>query len=167
MFIQIKNMKICNFRILAAAAAAALLSWGCAEAERRAAGFEKEFDLSVGGKRFSAQIAIADSEKARGLMFRDFLKEDGGMVFVYDSPQRASFWMKNTKIPLDIAFFDGEGTLTEIKKLYPNNLDPVASSRDDIVYCIEMNSGWFSKNGVYPPARLDMRKLGAAIGARK
>lgn len=167
MFIQIKNMKICNFRILPALIAAAVAAWGCADAEKRAAGFEEEFDLSVGGKEFSAQVAITDSEKSRGLMFRDFLKENGGMVFVYGSQQRASFWMKNTRIPLDIAFFTADGTLTEVKKLYPNNLDPVASSRGDIAYCIEMNSGWFSKNGVYPPAKLDMRKLEAAIGARK
>ena len=67
------------------------MAWGCADAQKRAAGFEEEFELSVGGKEFSAQVAVTDSEKARGLMFRDFLKEDGGMVFVYDSPQRASF----------------------------------------------------------------------------
>ena len=89
------------------------------------------------------------------------------MVFVYDTPTQASFWMKNTLIPLDIGFFDKNGILTEVKKLYPQNLDAVKSSRNDILFCIEMNAGWFDKNNVKSSAKLDMKKLSDAISARK
>ena len=125
------------------------------------------FDLSVGGVPFKAQVAVSDSEKMRGLMFRESLPENNAMVFVYDTPTRASFWMKNTFIPLDIGFFDKNGVLTEVKKLYPQNLDSVQSSRSDILYCIEMNAGWFEKNNVKSSAKLDMQKLNQAISARK
>lgn len=128
---------------------------------------ETLFDLSIEGVPFKAQVAVFDSEKMRGLMFRESLDENNGMVFVYDSPTRASFWMKNTFIPLDIGFFDKNGTLTEVKKLYPQNLNSVQSSRNDILYCIEMNVGWFDKNNVKSPAKLDMKKLADAISARK
>ena len=100
-------------------------------------------------------------------MFRESLAENNAMVFVYDTPTQASFWMKNTFIPLDIGFFDKNGVLTEVKKLYPQNLDSVQSSRSDILYCIEMNAGWFKKNNVKSSAKLDMQKLNQAISARK
>ncbi|MBQ2722111.1 MAG: DUF192 domain-containing protein, partial [Opitutales bacterium] len=125
------------------------------------------FDLSINNVPFKAQIAVFDSEKMRGLMFRESLPENNGMVFVYDTPTQASFWMKNTLIPLDIGFFDKNGILTEVKKLYPQNLDAVKSSRNDILFCIEMNAGWFDKNNVKSSAKLDMKKLSDAISARK
>ena len=99
-------------------------------------------------------------------MFRESLAENCGMVFVYQNPIKASFWMKNTLIPLDLAFFDKDGVLTEVKKLYPQNLDSVSSARADILYCIEMNSGWFERNKISSSAKLDMKKLVDAINAR-
>ncbi len=128
---------------------------------------ETIFEMSIGGCNFNAELAITESEKSKGLMFRDTLPENNGMIFIYDTPQRVSYWMKNTKIPLDIGFVDKNGILTEVKKMYPLSLDAVPSSRDDIQYCIEMNADWFSKNGVFPPAKLDMQKLQKAIDSRK
>lgn len=146
----------------------ALCTSGCFKnsAPNKAA-FETEFELSIDGKPFLAQIALSDTEKARGLMFRDTLKKNAGMVFTYTKPQQVSFWMKNTNIPLDIGFFTADGVLTEVKQMYPRNLDAVNSSRADIAYCIEMNFGWFDANKIFPPAKLDMPKLQAAIKARK
>lgn len=147
--------------------ACALLLCACQADKPKPADADAFFDMSVGGVAFRAQLAVSDAEKMRGLMFRDSLGENDGMVFVYETPSRASFWMKNTKIPLDIGFFDKNGVLTEVKKLYPHNLDSVGSSRADILYCIEMKQGWFGKNGVAATDRLDMRKLEAALKARK
>ncbi len=124
------------------------------------------FDMSVGGVPFKAEIALSDEEKMRGLMFRESMPKNNGMIFVYTTPTRVSFWMKNTLIPLDIGFFDKNGILTEVRKLYPQNLDSVKSSRADILYCVEMNAGWFEKNNVKSAAKLDMKKLNAAISAR-
>lgn len=124
------------------------------------------FDMEIGGIPFRAQLALSDSEKMRGLMFRESLGENDAMIFVYAAAQRASFWMKNTLIPLDIGFVDESGTLTEIKKLYPQNLDSVKSSRSDIVYCIEANAGWFENNKVGVSSKLDMAKIEKALKAR-
>ena len=100
-------------------------------------------------------------------MFRESLPEDGGMLFAYDIPQKASFWMKNTLIDLDIGFFTADGTLTQVKRMYANNLDSVSSARSDIAYCLEMKAGWFERNGITPPAKLDMPLLKKAVDARK
>ncbi len=124
------------------------------------------FDMNISGVPFKAQVAVSDTEKMRGLMFRESLPENCGMIFVYQTPMRASFWMKNTLIPLDIGFFDKNGTLTEIRKLYPQNLDSVTSVRSDISYCIEMNAGWFEKNNIKSSAKLDMKMLKNAIKMR-
>ncbi len=125
------------------------------------------FEMKIGNVPFKAEIALTDEEKMRGLMFRESMPENNGMIFVYNTPIRASFWMKNTLIPLDIGFFDKNGVLTEVRKLYPQNLDSVKSSRSDILYCIEMNAGWFEKNKINSATKLDMEKLNAAISARK
>ena len=156
-FLKIALVSLCSVFIFTA----------CNDTNKKQTTIDTLFDLSINNVPFKAQIAVFDSEKMRGLMFRESLPENNGMVFVYDSPTQASFWMKNTLIPLDIGFFDKNGVLTEVKKLYPQNLDAVKSSRSDILFCIEMNAGWFDKNNVKSSAKLDMKKLSDAISARK
>lgn len=152
--------------ILSAIAGAALC--GCAKpGDQPQAGFDTYFPMKLSEKEFQAQLAIEPAEKARGLMFRESLPEDGGMLFAYDIPQKASFWMKNTLIDLDIGFFTADGTLTQVKRMYSNNLDSVSSARSDIAYCLEMKAGWFERNGITPPAKLDMPLLKKAVDARK
>lgn len=124
------------------------------------------FDIKIGKATISAKIAVSDAEKAKGLMNLKELGENCGMFFIYDSPQRASFWMKDTLIPLDIAFFDKNGTLTEIKKMYPMNLNSVSSSRSDIMFCLETNAGWFEKCGVKVSDKIDMQVFVQALEAR-
>ena len=75
--------------------------------------------------------------------------------------------MKNTEIPLDLGFFDSNGLLTEVKSLFPFNLDSVQSSRSDILYCVETNAGWFKKNNIKAGDSLDIDALRAAISRRK
>jgi len=141
---------------------------GCAKpGDQPQAGFDTYFPMKLSEKEFQAQLAIEPAEKARGLMFRESLPEDGGMLFAYDIPQKASFWMKNTLIDLDIGFFTADGTLTQVKRMYANNLDSVSSARSDIAYCLEMKAGWFERNGITPPAKLDMPLLKKAVDARK
>ncbi len=139
----------------------------CKESIQVPQGSDTLYDLPIADKVLKAKIMITDSEKARGLMFLKSIPENFGMVFVYNSPQKASFWMKNTEIPLDLAFFDKEGILTEVKPLYPHNLNSVQSSRSDIYYCIETNSGWFEKNNIQAGAKLDLNTLKKAIKLRK
>lgn len=122
--------------------------------------------LKIDGVTIEAQIAITASEQARGLMHRESLGEDRGMLFPYPTPRPLSFWMKNTLIPLDIGFFDQNGVLREIHAMYPQDLRSVRSRRDDLSYALEMNQGWFRKNGIRPGAQLDPATLSQALRAR-
>jgi uncharacterized membrane protein (UPF0127 family) len=124
------------------------------------------FPLRLGGHAIYVQLAITPEEMQTGLMHRASLPENSGMLFIYDSPRRMSFWMMNTLIPLDIGFFTKDGILREVRSMRANDLTPVPSSRDDIQFALEMNAGWFEKNGVAPGAMLDLRALAAALRAR-
>lgn len=93
----------------------------------------------------SCEVADTPSKRGRGLMYRDHLDYDNGMIFVYKSPSRLSFWMKNTKIPLSIAFIDAEGYITSIREMQPNSREITASSQK-VKYAVEANQGWFKKS---------------------
>ena len=71
-----------------------------------------------------------------------------GMLFVFETPQARGFWMKNTYIPLDIAYMTSDGVIREIYPMYPLNENSVRSVRADISIALEMNQGWFAENGV-------------------
>jgi uncharacterized protein len=124
------------------------------------------FDLTVDGKPVKAQLAITDGEMTRGLMGRTDLQPDQGMLFVHRQPIRASFWMKNTPLPLDIGFFNPEGRLLEIYPLFPHDETLVRSRSDQIQFALEMNQGWFSRNAVRPGAILDQETLRSALRRR-
>ncbi|MEJ2744863.1 MAG: DUF192 domain-containing protein [bacterium] len=104
--------------------------------------------LFVGDKTILAECARGPKEQARGLMYRRSLGENDGMLFVYDSPRMLSFWMKNTRIPLDIAFLDGSGKVVQIEKMQPYDCITRHSSTQPVRYALEMNQGWFERNGV-------------------
>ncbi len=130
-------------------------------------GFEHYFELSINGESFCAQIAINDKELSKGLMFRKELEKDHGMLFVFVSPKRASFWMKNTSLPLDIAYFDIAGRLIEIHQLYPFDTRPVHSKSQQIKYALEMQCGWFENNNISSGHALDLKEIDTAIQKRK
>ncbi|MCC5807983.1 MAG: DUF192 domain-containing protein [Opitutales bacterium] len=128
--------------------------------------FEHWFPLAVDGTRLEAQIAVSRREQSRGLMHRQTLDTDRGMLFIYREPQRMSFWMKNTLIHLDIGFFDSEGVLREIHSMIAHDTTPTQSRSDEIRYALEMNARWFSENNIRPGVRLDLGLLREAIAAR-
>src|SRR5690606_34856186 len=84
--------------------------------------------LAIGNVELHAQIAVGRQEMAKGLMHRRSMPENEGMLFVYSRPQQMSFWMRNTFIPLDIGFFDGAGTLLEVRQMYPHDETSVRSA---------------------------------------
>ena len=96
-----------------------------------------------------AEIARTDEERATGLMYRKELPDGEGMLFVYDRDQIMSFWMKNTYIPLSIAFIASDGRIIEIKDMYPHDESSVLSSRS-ARYALEVPQNWFSRAGVQP-----------------
>ncbi len=103
--------------------------------------------LTIKGKKIRAEVARTEEEKSRGLMFRDKLGPDEGMLFIYEREEFLSFWMKNTPLPLSIAFIDPRGKIVDIQDMEPFNLRTHTSSRPAL-YALEMNKGWFRKNGI-------------------
>lgn len=100
--------------------------------------------------RLYAEVARTPERQALGLAFRTFLHPDSGMVFVFQKEERVRFWMKNTYIPLAIAFVDKEGVITDIMEMVPlDTVTPYEPSRR-VAYAIEANTGWFVQHGVQP-----------------
>lgn len=128
--------------------------------------FATRFEIAVGGQMVRMQVALEPQEQQRGLMFREKLRPNEGMIFVFDRPRRLSFWMKNTPLPLDIGYFDAEGVLREIYPLRPFDETSVISRRADLQLALEMERGWYAANGVAPGAALDLPGLIRAIEAR-
>jgi uncharacterized membrane protein (UPF0127 family) len=99
-----------------------------------------------------AEIARTDAERAQGLMHRKNLPDGEGMLFVFDRDQILSFWMKDTLIPLSIAYISSDGRILEIHDMRPQDLSPIRSARS-LRYALEVPQGWFSR-------------IGAALGDR-
>ena len=106
---------------------------------------------SSGGGKVEVRVEIADDlpEQTRGLMERTALAEDRGMLFVYSDEEVRSFWMKNTLIPLSIAYMDSEGRIVDIQDMKPLDDDPPNYvSAKPARYALEVNRGFFEEHGV-------------------
>jgi uncharacterized membrane protein (UPF0127 family) len=118
--------------------------------------FEKRelvFEGSGGPVTLMAEIARTDTQRERGFMFRKEIKDGAGMIFIFERDQILSFWMKNTFVPLSIAFISRDGVILEIRDLEPENLRPVVSGRS-CRYALEVPRGWFGRAGLGPGDRL-------------
>nr|WP_260681631.1 DUF192 domain-containing protein [Aliiglaciecola sp. M165] len=93
------------------------------------------------------EYALTFEQRATGLMYRQSLCTNCGMLFKYSRPRIAGMWMKNTNIPLDVAFIDEHGKIIDIKAMQPHDLTSISSSKE-VLYALEMNQGWFKSNGV-------------------
>ncbi len=102
---------------------------------------------SSGTIKILAEKASDHRKRAEGLMFRKYLGKNSGMLFEFEHEDFYPFWMKNTYIPLDIAFINKLGTVVDIKQMYPLSSKKVISSKP-CLYALEMNLDWFSKNGI-------------------
>lgn len=111
--------------------------------------------IEVDGHRILVEIADGPAERQRGLMFRYHLPDTVGMLFIFDEVQPHPFWMKNTYIPLDIAFIDENFIITDIKWMEPHDERSVYPSRA-IKYALETNRGWFLKRNIKPGAKIKM-----------
>ena len=127
---------------------------------------DDRFAIKVGDRTVQMQVAAKAPEVQKGLMFRQAMGEEEGMLFVFTVPQPQSFWMRNTTLPLDIGFFDPAGELKEIYPMYPLDERLVKSRSRNIQFCLEMNQGWFKRNDVKPGAKLDLKAVAAALKAR-
>ena len=99
--------------------------------------------LKIGAHALRVEVVRTDEQRSRGLMFREKLGRDDGMLFVFDEPAYHSMWMKNTLIPLSVAFVDARGVILNILDMEPQTLDSHMSAGPSI-YAIETNKGWFA-----------------------
>lgn len=137
-----------------------LLTAGCGS--EPAVSRQSTFHLEIGAVALDAQLAIDSATQQKGLMYRESLEENQGMLFISEKPGPQSYWMRNTMIPLDIGFFTEDGVLREIYPLFPRVEDPVKSRRNDIAYALEMNRGWYKANGVKVGDQLDLELVDQA-----
>jgi len=117
--------------------------------------------LRSGAVEIVAELAVEPDEMETGLMHREELKDGRGMLFVYESDRRMSFWMKNTLIPLSIAYLGADGVIKEIHDMEPLSLAPVESERY-ARYALEAPLGWFGRVGLGPGDRFDLSGLAGA-----
>ena len=103
--------------------------------------------LYIGQKEIWVEVAKTPEERGYGLMGRKHLGKDGGMLFIFETEDRHGFWMKNTFIPLSIAFIDKNGRIVSITDMKPLTLDSHVPPQP-VLYALEMNKGWFSSRGI-------------------
>src|SRR5436190_11811669 len=104
-------------------------------------------ELSIKGHRLVAEVAATEATRSTGLMNRFSLQPDHGMLFVFRQPQPQAFWMKNTYVPLSIAFVDAGGRILNIDDMAPQTENP-HPSRGLALYALEMKKGWFAAHGI-------------------
>jgi uncharacterized membrane protein (UPF0127 family) len=116
----------------------------------------------MGTATLHAQIAATESQREKGLMHCSKLGDNDGMIFLMDKVGPASFWMKNTLIPLSVAFIDKDGVILEVHDMVPadpnvpDDLLPVThSASDEVAFALEANVHWFALNGVKPGDKID------------
>jgi uncharacterized membrane protein (UPF0127 family) len=134
--------------LLALALATAAATWAQDQPQNLAA-----TTLKVGMHSIRAQLATTPMQRQIGLMHRREMPSHEGMLFVFDEPQQQCFWMRNTLIPLSIAFLAEDGTVVNLADMKPQS-DESHCSAKPVRFVLEMNQGWFAKRGVKPGTRI-------------
>lgn len=135
------------------AALAAFLALSAAHAQEGPQMNLPRVKLSAGMHQIEAQVAKTNEQRQTGLMHRREMPQHEGMLFVFEEPTQQCFWMKNTLLPLAIAFVADDGTIVNIDEMKPQSLDSHCSTKP-VRYVLEMNTGWFGKKGIKAGARL-------------
>ena len=111
-------------------------------------------ELVINGHRAMAEVALTNETRTIGLMNRFSLQPDHGMLFVFSEPQPLAFWMRNTYVPLSIAFIGENGRILNIEDMAPQT-QTTHPSRGAALYALEMKKGWFAEKGVGPGMKVD------------
>jgi uncharacterized membrane protein (UPF0127 family) len=109
--------------------------------------------LSTGMHAIRAEVARTPEERSIGLMFRKTMPTNDGMLFIFEQPGVQCFWMKNTLLPLSVAFVADDGSIANIEAMKPQTLDSHCSVKP-VRFVLEMNDGWFAKRGIKPGMKI-------------
>ncbi len=110
-------------------------------------------ELAAGMYRIQAEVVAEPGSRALGLMHRKTLAQNAGMLFIFDDHAIHCMWMRNTLIPLSVAFLDDRGTIVNIADMEPHS-EASHCATQPVKYALEMNRGWFAARGIKPGARL-------------
>lgn len=109
--------------------------------------------LNVGIHLIQAEVAANDRQRAAGLMMRRSMASNAGMLFIFDQPGTQCMWMRNTLLPLSVAFIDDDGTIVNVEDMQPQT-DDSHCAKHAVRYALEMNADWFAKHGAKSGARI-------------
>jgi len=131
-----------HFRWFACALAAGAIAQGAAAGDPL-----PTVALTINGHKITAEVAATPEHRATGLMHRFSLRPDHGMVFVFEHAEPQAFWMKNTFIPLSIAFMAADGRIINVDDMAPHD-ERTHLSKGPALYALEMRKGWFAERGI-------------------
>lgn len=135
--------------------ASALLVLSCsASAQTQQVRHFPTTQLNIGIHLVKAEVAQTEAEREQGLMFREKMGDNDGMVFLFGAPAGVCMWMKNTLIPLSVAFMDESGVIINIEEMKEQTLDSHCAKRG-ATYALEMNKGWFRQKNIKPGMKVD------------
>lgn len=107
----------------------------------------RTLQLKIGTHALKVEVAENDAQRMKGLMFREKMGRNDGMLFIFEEPAYQSMWMKNTLIPLSVAFLDRNGVILNILDMEPQTLH-THTSAGPALYAVETNKGWFAQRGI-------------------
>ena len=110
--------------------------------------------LNAGIHIIRAEVASTNAERQQGLMFREKMGPNEGMIFVFDGPAEVCMWMKNTLLPLSVAFIDESGKIINIEDMKPQTTESHCGKKL-VRYALEMNQGWFKQKNIKPGTSID------------
>jgi hypothetical protein len=120
-------------------------------------------ELAINGHRVTAEVAATVASRTVGLMHRFSLRTDNGMLFMFEAPQPLAFWMKDTYIPLSIAFVGADGRILNIEDMAPQT-ETTHNSRGLALFALEMKKGWFAQHGIAAGDHIDgVQKVPKAV----
>ena len=114
--------------------------------------------LWLGAHELATEIARTPTEHQVGMMWRTNMAEMEGMIFIFEEPGRRAFWMRNTLVPLDIAYIAPDGTLLEVHAAQPRDESPIPSDSERVQFVLETRQGWFQRNQVKPGMQIRTEK---------
>lgn len=110
--------------------------------------------LTAGMHVIQAEVVATEAERQQGLMYRERMGPNEGMVFLFEAPAGVCMWMKNTFIPLSVAFIDESGRIVNIEDMQPQTTDSHCAKKP-VRYALEMNQGWFKRKNIKPGSMIE------------